>query len=382
MVFDFLQPISSVMESFISDLSNKTLGKKVVFHTQTNFPLLEGVSLVIITVTENRGNGTDNKEIAFDNFRKQFYSLYPGNWNVSIADLGTVEAGASIEDTYFVVKKLVEELVKKGILPIIIGGSQDLTYAIYRAYDQLDQMVNLVTVDNQFDFAQEDSLPSNSFLTKIIVEEPNNLFNFCNLGYQTYYNAQEEIDLIDKLYFESYRLGEISNNLAIAEPVFRDADLVSIDMKAVQSAFSGNFLQINPNGFDGKEICSLTRYAGISDKVSSFGIFNFNSNELEGVLIAQMIWYFVEGYSYRSGEYPFGGKENFNKYIVPIDEDELIFYKSTKTSRWWIEIPFLTNVNNKLKRITLLPCTNEDYLAACEQEIPERWWKAQRRNIL
>lgn len=382
MVFDFLQPISSGMESYISDLPSKTLGRKVVFHTQSDFPVLDDISLAIITVNENRGNATANEEVAFDSFRKKFYSLYPGNWNVSIADLGTVEAGASIEDTYFVVKKLVEELVKKRILPIILGGSQDLTYAIYRAYDNLDQMVNLVTVDNQFDFAQEDSLPSNSYLTKIIVEEPNNLFNFCNLGYQTYYNAQEEIDLIDKLYFESYRLGEISNNLAVAEPIFRDADLVSIDMTAIQSAFSGNFLQINPNGFDGKEICSLTRYAGISDKVSSFGIFNFNFNELESVLISQMVWYFVEGYSYRSGEYPFGSKESFNKYIVPIDEDELIFYKSTKTSRWWIEIPFLTNVNNKLKRITLLPCTNEDYLAACEQEIPERWWKAQRRNIL
>lgn len=382
MVFDFLQPISASMETFISNLSNKTLGKKVVFHTQTDFPVLEGVSLALITVNENRGNNKDNEELAFDNFRKQFYSLFPGNWHVSIADLGTVEAGASVDDTYFVVKKLVEELVKKRIVPIILGGSQDLTYAIYRAYDNLDQMVNLVTVDNQFDFAQESSSPSNSYLTKIIVEEPNNLFNFCNLGYQTYYNSQEEIDLIEKLYFEAYRLGEISNNISVAEPVFRDADLVSVDMTAIQSYFSGNFLQINPNGFDGKEICALTRYAGISDKVSSFGVFNFNSNEQESVLIAQMIWYFIEGYSFRSGEYPFGSKESFNKYIVPIDEDELIFYKSTKTSRWWIEIPFLTNVNNKLKRNTLLPCTSEDYLGACEQEIPERWWKAQRRNIL
>jgi hypothetical protein len=157
---------------------------------------------------------------------------------------------------------------------------------------------------------------------------------------------------------------------------------VSIDVTAVQSAFSGNFLQINPNGFDGKEICALTRYAGISDKVSSLGIFNFNANERENTLIVQMIWYFIEGYSFRSGEYPFGSKEHYNKYIVPIDEEVLIFYKSNKSCRWWIEIPFLTNVNNKLKKNTLLPCTNEDYLAACEQEIPERWWKAQRKNAL
>jgi hypothetical protein len=39
--------------------------------------------------------------------------------------------------------------------------------------------------------------------------------------------------------------------------------------------------------------------------------------------------------------------------------DELIFYKSLKTGRWWIEIPFLPDVNNKLKKHTLLPCMHD-----------------------
>ncbi|WP_291135637.1 formimidoylglutamase [Flavobacterium sp. UBA7663] len=382
MVFDFLQPISESFENYLQTLSNQSLGKKVVFHIQTDFPVLEGVSIAIFTVNEHRGNNKDNEDYSFETFRKKFYGMFPGNWNTSIVDLGTIEAGASIEDTYFVVKSLMTELIKKQIIPVVIGGTQDLTYPMYRAYDNLDQMVNLVSIDNQFDFAKEKSLISNSYLSKIIVEEPNNLFNFSNLGFQTYFNSQEEIDLIEKLYFEAYRLGEVSNNILVAEPVFRDADLVSIDMNSVQSSYSGNFEEFNPNGFTGKEICALTRYAGISDKVTSFGIFNFNPNSHEVVLTAQMLWYFIEGFCFRSNEYPFGTKENYIKYIVPIDDEELIFYKSNKTARWWIEIPFLTNVNNKLKRNTLLPCTHEDYLAACEQEIPERWWKAQRRNIL
>ena len=382
MVFDFLQPISTSVEEFVATLSNQTLGKKVVFHTQTDFPVLDNIAIAIFTVNEYRGNHKNNSDFSFDNFRKNFYSLYPGNWNASIVDLGTIEAGASVEDTYFVVKILVAELIKKGIIPIVVGGSQDVTYPMYRAYDTLDQMVNVVSVDNRFDFSKEDKVASDSYLSKIIVEEPNNLFNFSNIGYQTYFNSQEEIDLIEKLYFEAYRLGEVSNNLSIAEPVFRDADLVSVDMTSVQSSYSGNFKTFNPNGFTGKEICALSRYAGISDKVTSFGIFNFDPNENEVVLTSQMLWYFIEGFCFRSNEYPFGTKENYIKYIVPIDDEELVFYKSNKTERWWIEIPFLTNVNNKLKRNTLLPCTHEDYLAACEQEIPERWWKAQRRNIL
>jgi arginase family enzyme len=382
MVFDFLQPVTKEFIGFKENLSNQTLGKKVFFHTANDFPDLEEVAIAIICVNENRGKGVENNVNEFDTFRKSLYSLFAGNWNVSIADLGNIQYGETIEDTYFLVKTINEDLLRKNIIPIIVGGSQDLTYALYRAYDNLDQMINLVTIDSQFDFAKEKVALNKSFLTKIIVDEPNNLFNFSNIGYQTYFNSQEEIDLIEKLYFDAYRLGEISNKIAIAEPVFRDADVVSIDMGSVQSSFSGNYLNFNPNGFNGKEICTLARYSGISDKVSSFGIFDFNDTVNESVLIAQMVWYFIEGFCFRSKEYPFGTKEKYLKYIVLVEEEELIFFKSNKTDRWWIEIPFLDSKNNKLKRNTLLPCTHDDYLAACEQEIPNRWWKAYRRNLL
>ena len=69
------------------------------------------------------------------------------------------------------------------------------------------------------------------------------------------------------------------------------------------------------------------------------------------------------------------------KYIVPFDEEEIVFFKSNKTDRWWIEVPFFLNSNNKLKKNTLLPCTSDDYIAACNQEFPERWWKAQKKSI-
>ena len=140
MVFDFLQPISTSVEEYIATLSNQTLGKKVVFHTQTDFPVLDNVAIAIITVNEFRGSEKDNDDFSFDNFRKQFYSLFPGNWNASIVDLGSIEAGASIEDTYFVVKSLVAELIKKRIIPVVIGGSHDLTYPMYRAYDNFRQI--------------------------------------------------------------------------------------------------------------------------------------------------------------------------------------------------------------------------------------------------
>jgi arginase family enzyme len=381
MVFDFFRPIDTDLLIDIQSFSEQTLGRRTIFNTEHEFPVLEGANIAIIGVLENRGAETTNDNADLSLIRKEFYSLFPGNWNAQIIDLGDIVAGENIEDTYYVLKNAVAHLIKNNIIPLVIGGSQDLTYAMYRAYDQLEQMVNLVSVDSKFDFARENNSLADSYLTKVIVDEPNNLFNFSNIGYQTYYNPQEEIDLIEKLYFDAYRLGEVTNNQTISEPVFRDADLVSVDMLSVSASNSGNFYNFVPNGFSGKEICSFARYAGISDKVTSFGVFNHNYTKAESGLIAQIMWYFVEGFHYRSNEYPFGTKENYIKYIVTLDE-ELIFYKSDKTERWWIEIPFLSNSYNKLKKATLLPCTNQDYLEACAGNVPERWWKAQRRNLL
>ena len=384
MEFDFLSPVDNEIIIFKNNLSSLQLGSKVAFHTDTDFPDIDTIKIAIIGVLENRGNADNgNDNLNLDHIRKELYSLFPGNWHAAIADLGDIVQGNSLDDTYFALQKVATRLIRKGIIPILIGGSQDLTYPLYRAYDSLEQMVNLVSIDSTFDFGkQEEQISSKSYLSKIILDEPNNLFNYTNIGYQTYYNSQEEIDLIEKLFFDAYRLGEISNHIELSEPALRDADIVSLDLNSVISNCTGSFSPFSPNGFSGKEICGLSRYAGISDKVSSFGIFNYDNSSTSAVIISQIIWYFIEGVNYRSNEYPFGTRDNYLKYIVPLDNDELVFYKSNKTGRWWIEIHFLTGRHNNLNKYTLLSCSHEDYLGACNNEIPERWWKAQRKNLI
>ena len=383
MAFDFLQPVDMAILDFIDGLSAQALGKKAVFHTAENFPDLEDVSIAIIGVLDNRGQNDTKDHVHLNYIRKEFYGLFPGNWVRQIVDLGDIAPGETQQDTYYAVKSVVADLVKARVIPIVLGGSQDLAYAVYRAYDKLEQMVNFVAIDNRFDFGKEDdAMSARSYLTRMIVEEPHNLFNYSNIGYQTYFNSQEEIDLIEKLYFDAYRLGEVCNDTTIAEPVFRDADLVCVDMSAIKSSDSGNIVKFMPNGFDGKEICTLARYAGISDKVSSFGIFNHDDTRQESVLIAQILWYFIEGVHYRSNEYPFGSREHYTKYIVATEDEELVFYKSDRTDRWWIEVSAAAGNDNKVKKNTLLPCGYNDYLSACNNEYPERLWKAQRKNII
>lgn len=386
MTFNFLFPVPNQVMTTLAMMSPHALGKKIEIHSeQYGLPDLEDVQMAIIGVLENRNDiNYTGDEVELDNIRKALYGLFPGNWHTKVVDLGDIRKGDSIEDTYFALRTTITILLEKKIIPIILGGSQDLTYPNYRAYDGILPMVNIVNVDSNFDLG-DSTLPmkNNSYLGKIILDQPYNLFNYSTIGYQTYFNTQEEIDLMEKLHFEAYRLGDISKSVTLVEPVMRDAHIVSIDLKAVKASEVSTKQKYSPNGLDGKEICAIARYAGISNKVSSFGIYEYQrskNDQSTAMLIAQMIWYFIEGVNHRVKENVFNDEKNYQKFNVLIDEDELVFYKSTKTGRWWIEIPFLPEVNNKLKKHTLLPCMHEDYLEAIQGKIPERWYKAYKKN--
>ncbi|MBU2927434.1 formimidoylglutamase [Winogradskyella psychrotolerans] len=386
MNFNFLTPVSDAVLAHIELTAQQALGKKIKVHSRQNgIPDLENVQMAIIGVQENRNDvNYMGAHVNFDSIRKTLYTLFPGNWYTTLADLGDIEPGETVEDTYFAIRTAISVLVEKNVIPIVLGGSQDLTYANYRAYDSLLPMVNVVSVDTNFDLGDANlPIKNNSYVGKVIVEEPYNLFNYTTIGYQTYFNSQEEIDLIEKLYFEAYRLGEISGDISKVEPLMRDAHIVSVDLKSVRASEVSDNQKYSPNGFSGKEICAISRYAGISNKVSSFGIYEYHGSKNDSassMLVAQMIWYFIEGVNCRVKDDDFNNENHYQKYNVLVEDDELIFYKSLKTGRWWIEIPFLPNVNNKLKKHTLLPCMHSDYVRATQGEIPERWYKAYRKN--
>lgn len=384
MNLDFLNPIDQTILDKLQSSNPSCIGHKIKIHSTHNFPNLEDVKIAIFGIRENRRAKTRLKEnFNFTALRQSFYNLYSGNWHLKIADLGDILPGETVEDTDYAVKEVTSELLQKNIIPILLGGSQDLTYSQYRAYEYSGKMLNLTNIDALFDIGDVDSkMAENSYVGKMIVNQPYNLFNYANIGYQSYLNPPNEIDLIEQLFFDAFRLGEINNNINLAEPIMRDTDLVSIDIQAISSSASKSKIN-QPNGFNGREICALSRYAGISDKVSSFGLYNLQN--IDGkiddyLLTSEMLWYFIEGVNFRKNEENILGKNNTLKYSVPIDNEVLTFYKSKLSGRWWIEIP--TFVNNKLKKHTFLPCTYQDYLDACNQEIPRRWYKARCKNEL
>jgi formiminoglutamase len=385
MDFSFLTPVQDRLIEQLELQHSQVIGQSLRIHTATVEPDLKGVKMAIVGVLESR-NSVDyiGQDFQLSEIRKAFYKLFPGNWTHNIADLGDIQKGETVEDTYFALIQVLSNLIKDNIIPIIIGGSQDLTYANYRAYDKISSMINIVNVDKSFDLGDSSKpITNESYLGKIILEQPYNLFNYTALGFQTYFNSQEEIDLMEKLYFESFRLGSIIPNISVVEPVLRDADLVTLDINSVKSSEVSPKQKYSPNGFTGREICAISRYAGISNKVSSFGVYEYNpsmDDEATAMLVAQVLWYFIEGVNCRVKDDDFKDLNSYLKFTVLVESEELVFFKSKKTERWWIEIPFLEYSNTKSKQHPLLACTYEDYVSATSGIIPERWYKAYKKN--
>ena len=350
------------------------------------FPVINEQSVVLVGLTDGRGASTNlNCVNAADMIRRYLYPLAGLEEGVKIVDLGNMTPGATIEDSRQALTEITMELLRQNCIVVTLGGGQDYTWALYRAYAQLGKVMNISAIDSRFDIDEERSLDSHNWLRYIIMEQPNYLFNYTNIGYQTYFVGQQYVDLMDELKFDAYRLGWVRENIVRSEPLLRNADCVSIDIGAVRQSDAPANSFPSPHGFYGEELCRLTRFAGMSDKTSTLGFFEFspvhdNSGQTAHML-AHALWYFIEGVGKRKQDNPYKDSENYRKVIVPLEEHgvEIIFYKSKKSDRWWVEIPYATDTHGDSKRKLLVPCLYDDYEQALGNKIPDLWWKFYQR---
>lgn len=391
-ITDFFEPIDKANMKLRHEGHPLLLCESIMSYTsQDGFPDLSKADIAIIGVKEDRnGKGNQGSALAPDYVRKHLYQLFQGPFKTRVADLGNIMAGDKVTDTYFAVKTVVSELIKQKVIPVIIGGTQDITFANYQAYESLGQIINIVSVDSSFDIGinRTQQITNNNFLSSILTHQPNFLFNYTNLGYQTYFVDQDAIDLMQKLFFDTYRLGVVRKDLEETEPIIRGADLLSIDVSSIRQSDAPGNMNASPNGFYGEEACQITRYAGLSDKLSSIGFYEvnpaFDNGEQTAHLVAQMIWYFMEGFYNRKKDMPDRKRKNsgeYLRYVVSIKDfkNEIVFYKSKVSDRWWMEVPCPAGMQVKYERQLLVPCSYNEYQAACKDEIPEKWWQVYQK---
>lgn len=371
---EFLSPVSFELRELAGSLDQFSIGHSLRFDEE-----LEEKAIVILGIKDYRGSG-EEVYTDFDGIRAQFYQLKRGSWHLPIYDLGDIEAGATVEDTYFAFLKVQQELLKSKCQLILLGGSADLIYWQFRAFDSVRHQVNLSLIDNRFRLGNDAlELSNQNYLSKIITQEPHTLFDFTQMGIQTYFVGQEELDLMETLNFEVKRLGKLIETLSESEPELRNSDLVAMNLESIQVADFQSSLRVSPNGFSAREICSLARYAGINNKVQSFGVYNYKAKNIlsDDLLLAEILWYFIEGKNYAREEIDFEKEGSYETYYVQLPERSLIFYHDVPSQQWWMELNELEEREELGQQI--IPCSAKDYEFSLKGKIPDRWWKSYKK---
>ncbi len=393
----YFKPLVFETQNYLSEEPSTSMAHVIHAYTdEEHFPEIEDYSLAIIGVPDDRGAvGNKGCAEAPNRVRSYLYSLAAPAKGMTIYDLGDIVPGQSIEDTYEAVTDVISQLLSNNITTIVLGGGQDITYAIYKAYEAVGRIVNISAIDPRFDIGSNSKPTSQSYLSHIIMQQPSYLFNFTSMGYQTYLVGNELIGLMDELHFGAYRLGYLQEDIRRAEPLVRNSDILTIDISAVRQSDAPANAHPSPHGLYGEQLCQIGRYAGMSDKVSCLGIFEINPiydpNGQTAHMAAHALWYFIEGFHNRKDDAPFyilqDGKPVLQHHdcvqmLVQVESHnmDITFYKSRITDRWWMEVP----IDNEERRIRyhrhlIVPCNRSDYELAMNNKVPDLLFRSFQR---
>ncbi len=357
------------------------LGGQIAVHTSANQPELSQYDMVLLGVKQD-GNAIDNEGASHapDAIRKSLYNLFPGQWKLRIVDAGNIKISDDAEETYANLLDFLQNILPHQRL-IVLGGTQDITHVLTKYFDLNNKAYNLSVMDCVIDGSILDSeLDNENFLTSILTNDSSLLRNLSILGVQTYYNHPSKYKIFDQMFVDYYKLGDVQAHLLDVEPELRDAQIVSVDVGSIRYADMPAQVKAHPNGFTGKEICTLARYAGLSMLNKFFGIFEFNpfydTKNVGEALIAQMIWYYLEGANTAQDDYPLLPKKELMKFYVQNDLLKLVFYHNKKTGRWWVSLPEFDDGEQ------LYSCSESDYEAATHMKVSKRIYQIINKSSL
>ncbi len=351
-----------------------------IFLSETQSIDFEKAQIALIGLTDSRNSFI--RQIASDpnTIRAAFYKLSAVN-RVQIVDLGNLKNGKGVQDTYAALAFVTTFLLKKNIIPLVFGGTQDFTVPMVKALFSQQKLCEVLYVDAQFDISQDKDFHSKNYINSLIQDYKDTIQQSI-VAYQTYYTTAQQQRFLTDNYIETIRLGTFRGNFLQVEPIFRDADIVSFDLSSIKHSDCSASTVPGPNGLYSEEACQLLNLAGLSDKLKAVGIFEYNSNadtnDQSVQLIAQLIWHFISGYSQRHGDWPARSVSKYKKIFVKIErtDTDLVFYQNTQNNRYWIEIPSSTKAHKRI-----ISCSEKDYKDICNNDISDRIWKSLSRTL-
>ena len=312
--------------------------------------------------------GWRNKQ--YSTIKQSLYALSRNYKAGKVIDLGNVNP-----DLVPLIE-LVDLLLKNKVFPIIITPNESAIEGQLRAYEQRYELLNMAFINSTIPYSP---YKADATINKILKYHPQLLMHLTCIGYQSYLTDKKTIDFLEDKYFDVHRLGVMQTRLDEIEPMVRDLDLAAFSISSIRSADAPANTFRNPNGFLAAEACKIMRYICMGDQLTSVCIHGFDLS-IEDLgqtsnMIAQMIWFAIEGFVSRTNEFPIDKKE---LQVYMVDNKAMggliSFYKSSKSDRWWLEIPKALYPKHKL-----IACSYQDYQIACEGDLPDRLLNAIKR---
>ncbi len=365
MLQNWIRPIEA--EDFLNDIPTEApvLGR-MIRHFSDASTDLQDVQVALVGIGEADANAV----------RQSLYRMSFPFDGLKVVDMGNMRR----QDNDFLIAP-IRELLDSKIFPVLIGGSSNML-AQYKAFLSLQQWINFVLVDEKLPANTQESEAMEMPLDVILKRRESKLFHLGLIGCQTHLMHPSAFRFLEERHFDLIRLGAARTDFSALEPVIRDADVMAFQLSAIRQSDAPGQVAPSPSGFTVEEACQICRYAGMSDKLKSFGIFGFQTEfdvrMQTAQVVAQMIWYCLEGFYQRKGDFP-ASTDGLVEYVVDIkDFDQpLVFWKSNKSGRWWMQLA--VKAGRKPQRHRLIPCTYADYRMACQNELPDRLIHALRR---
>ena len=358
MIKDYFISLSDFKE-FVNELNNNSLGRNIVINGIDDFDLDQSFDLAIFSINDqeiDRENLSDySKKI-----RKKIYSLFTGDWNLKILDLGIFNRGNQHSDSQFAINEILNQLSILNVKTLIINLGNSLIFDFYYAIKQNNNLINVVSVDNK--------IPENSLIRKLLDDDNCKLGEYSCVAYQKHINNVDEIELFENMLFETYSLGKIKNKITNTEPIFRNSKLIDINIRSVKSGDINNSHEFT-NGLSSYEFCTLSRFAGLSNNLDLISFSSSYQSSAISSLISEGIWYAIDGINNVIVENIDLNSESFVIYNVTVNNYDLKFVKSLITNRWWVS---LENLNLVQMEKSYIPCAEDDYLLSKNSILSDR----------
>ncbi len=327
-----------MLNNWLTPVSNENIASyfTTIFHSNDDFPNLEGTKMVFFT-----------KNNEFSNLVRNKMSLLFNHFKTTIVDIGTLSTDNSSS-----IYQVISELQDGFITPILLGIDQTSFLDFCKAMSLENKLETVAHISN----------------TAILSTEN---YAIENLGYQRHLIPKYILDEINDSTTPGLSLGALRANQKILEPILREVNYLHFDLSAVRISDCSSKSKSFPTGLYAEEACQIMRYIGegLRLKLISFDTSGLSKDSnFEAMLVAELIWYIHEGIEMRPADHP-ALSEDFKEFVIEMNEVDhsLIFLQSNKSGKWWLKKEKNSN--------SYISCAYEEYKQSINNEIPDRLLK-------